>query len=247
MSSSAKPPAPIRWAAEVAPVKEVTLLGSADLAFWQEKLRPAELTPAVHDGHARIMLCAVDAKFHGIPFRELSISVLVSRSAGTASDEGAYLLHAFNSSRLFACLERTVFETPYYAAGIDVNVGPPAAFRAAAGNHVPLAAAMGSDVAQRPVVLSNDITFQGPLFLPARRAGMADGEKYFVAKLTGATKVLAFDPLYDSAIIDPDTDIPALKWLAAAGFTPVAWHLRAAGRHAKSKTYRRAARDPWAA
>src|SRR5262245_50276605 len=108
--------APLRWAAEVAPVSEVTLLGSAELPFWRQQLRPAALSPTIKDGRAQLMISAVAAKFKGMPFRELSISVLVSRHAEGGTADGAFLIHAFNSSQLFACIERTFFHTPYFPA-----------------------------------------------------------------------------------------------------------------------------------
>jgi hypothetical protein len=236
---------PIRWAAEIAPVKEVTLLGSAELAFWQEQLRPAGLTPAVHEGRARIMFCAADGKFKGIAFRELSISIFVSRQADGTSADGAYLVHAFNSSRLFACIERTFFATPYFPAEVVVIVEPPASFVAAPWKKSPLVAVMDPDAAARTPLRSGDEGFWGPIFLPSLRLGAAGADKFFVAKISGATRVFAFDQDHDSVIMDPASGPPVLQWLIDSGFRGQEWHVRAAARHGKSKTYRRAARDPW--
>ena len=80
-------------------VREVALAGTADLAYWRERLRGEGLAPLDDDGRASLLLTAIESKFRGIPFRELSISVLLPGG-------GAFLAHAFNSSRLLAFAER---------------------------------------------------------------------------------------------------------------------------------------------
>jgi hypothetical protein len=92
----------IKWAAELAHVREVSLLGTADLAFWKEQLLKEDLLPAERDGQAQILIIAASAKYMGVRFQELSFSVLVSRVKEGNRQDAAYLLRAFNSSRLFA-------------------------------------------------------------------------------------------------------------------------------------------------
>lgn len=235
----------IQWAAQISPVKEVTLLGSADLACWQEHLRPAGLTPASFDGRARIMVCAADARFKGMAFRELSISLFVSREADGSSADGAYLTHAFNSSRLFACIERTFFATPYFPAEVVVTGEPLTGFFVYQRGKVALQASLenGRGVPLR----TGDEGFCGPLFLPSLKRGAAGSDKFFVAKLEGATHVFAFDPQRHSLDFDAANGPPVFQWLGDSGFRGEEWQIRPAGQHAKSKTYRRAARDPWLA
>jgi hypothetical protein len=48
---------------------------------------------------------SINAKLHGIPFRELSFGVFVSRREGSATQEGVYLVRAFNSVRFFAFVD----------------------------------------------------------------------------------------------------------------------------------------------
>ena len=75
----------IKYVAEVSPVKEVMLLGLADLAFWKERLAAENLTPLAQGGQAQLFISATEARFHGIRFRECIIGVhvqRVKRSAG---------------------------------------------------------------------------------------------------------------------------------------------------------------------
>ena len=69
---------PVTWAAELAHVREVSLLGTADVAFWQDRLRNEELLPTERDSLTPILVIAVDARFWGVRFQELSFCVLVS-------------------------------------------------------------------------------------------------------------------------------------------------------------------------
>ena len=67
-----------RYVAEVTRVREVSLLGSADLAFWRERLSAENLLPAERDGKARIMIVGAAMRFMGIRFSEISFSVILS-------------------------------------------------------------------------------------------------------------------------------------------------------------------------
>ena len=56
------------WAAVIAPVREVILAGTADLAYWREQLWPEGLRPAEAEGRAALLVTAMSAKFNGLPF-----------------------------------------------------------------------------------------------------------------------------------------------------------------------------------
>src|SRR5436190_14809837 len=99
----------IKWAAKLSHVREVSLLGTADLAYWADRLKAQGLAPDARDGKAQVLIVAADARFMGVPFREVSLSVLAREDAGKTTREGTYLLHAFNSSRFFAFCERRLF------------------------------------------------------------------------------------------------------------------------------------------
>ncbi len=119
---------PPKYSVEISPVREVTLVGAANLAFWIERLRTEKLRPADHDGQAQIYISAVASRFKGIPFREVSISICAYSDSIDTTVEGIFLAHAFNSVRFFAWCERRFFSTPYYHAAIAVDPGPPASF-----------------------------------------------------------------------------------------------------------------------
>src|SRR5947207_14645228 len=103
----------VKWAADLAHVREVSLRGTADLAFWQDRLAKEELAPAADDGHAHLLIIAADLKFIGVRFREVSFSVLVERRGEGTGSDAAFLVRAFNSCRFFAFSERVFFSTPY--------------------------------------------------------------------------------------------------------------------------------------
>jgi len=44
---------PVKWVAELSHVREVTQLGTADLPYWQDRLREEKLDPAERDGQAQ--------------------------------------------------------------------------------------------------------------------------------------------------------------------------------------------------
>lgn len=59
----------MKYVAELAHVREVSLPGSADLGFWAERLRGEGLTPVEHAGRARVLVVACDSKFFGVRVR----------------------------------------------------------------------------------------------------------------------------------------------------------------------------------
>lgn len=134
----------VKWVAELALVREVSLLGTADLAFWKDRLLKEELLLAECDGQAQVLIIASDLKYMGIRFRELSFSVLVSPPERTWSD-AAYLLRAFNSSRLFAFCERMFFSTPYYHGDVRVSASLPASIHLVKKGDAVFAARMGDE------------------------------------------------------------------------------------------------------
>src|SRR5688572_9891322 len=106
---------------EISPVREVTLVGTADLSYWTRELDAERLRAADHDGHAQIIITAVASRFLRVAFRELSIAICALDDAADSTCEGVFLAHAFNSVRFFAWSERTFFSTPYYHAVVAVD------------------------------------------------------------------------------------------------------------------------------
>ncbi len=91
---------PVKWVAELAHVREVSLLGSADLALWRDRLRKEDLVPAEKNGKAQLLVVAPDMKFMGVRFREVSFSVLVRPPEEGAGRDAAFLVHASDISQM---------------------------------------------------------------------------------------------------------------------------------------------------
>ncbi|MBK8030527.1 MAG: hypothetical protein IPK17_13690 [Chloroflexi bacterium] len=86
---------PIEYVTIVEPVLEVTLIGTADRAVWAPHF---DLGAQTADP-VTVVLSAVETTYMGVRFRELSLSLLLDDAKGI-------LVHAFNSSRMFAFIER---------------------------------------------------------------------------------------------------------------------------------------------
>src|SRR5688572_4141741 len=135
----------VKYVAEISPVREVWLLGTADLAFWAEHLKGQALSPAEFEGRARILLSAIEARYMGVRFRELCISVFVRGEHAGAGDDQLFLAQGFHSSRLFAWFERTLFSTPYEHGEIELNAAVPASVRLVEGGEAVFRAEMTPD------------------------------------------------------------------------------------------------------
>jgi hypothetical protein len=225
----------IKYVADLIDVREVALLGTADLAFWKDLLRKETLFPVERDGRAQLLIIAAELKYLGVRFRELSFSVLVSRRQGEAKEEGAYLTRAFNSFRPFAFAERVFFSTPYYYGDVRLDVGYPASVRLVEGGEVVFGAEMTAAPGREPARSGED-GWYGPVFLP----GHGPNGKLFFAKLSGPTQTSPFVPSEDVITLKPSKNAPVLNWLVESNFAGHEWAVRADARHAKSKTYRRA-------
>lgn len=201
-------------------VHEVALTGTADAGYWRAIVGREGLILREEEGRAALLLTAIESRFRGIPFRELSISVVL--------DSGALLLHAFNSSRLLAFAERAFFQTPYHRAELALDERVPARFAAMAGGDTLFSARMGSRAA--PVTRVDEV-FEGPIYLPG-------GSKVFYARLSGVGDVFPFVQA-DQAEINPHAHAPIFKQLIESGFAGREWLVRSGAVHARSRTYPR--------
>jgi hypothetical protein len=224
-----------RYNVEISSVRDIILRGTADFSFWKERLQGEDLVPAGDDGKAQLMLIAVDAKFMGLRFRELSIAVFVCEPGGGGEPMGVYLPHAFNSLRLFAFIERTFYHTPYYRANIRVETRLPAAFEVSLAEGVILGANMpdGATGATRKASRSQVEEWEGPILLP--RDGTQNEGKLFFARLTGHTDAYSF-AAHDTITLKPTRAAPIVDWLVASEFSPQEWAIRTSARHARSKS-----------
>ena len=233
---------PVKWAAELAHLREVSLLGTADLAFWKDRLMKEDLLPAESEGQAQLLIVAADARFWGVRFRELSFSVLVSRQEEGTPQDAAYLLHAFNSCRLFAFCERVFFSTPYYHGYVGVSASFPACIHLIKEGEVVFRAEMEANASgpgREPSCRGED-GWEGPVFLPENRRGKGRQGNLFFARLRGYTLTYQCNPSKDSVTIRPSPDSENLQALVASHFVAKEWAVREDATHAKSKTYKRA-------
>ena len=228
----------VKWAAELAHVREVSLRGTADLAFWKGRLSREGLTPAERDGRAQVLVIAADGRFHGVRFRELSFSVVVTPPhEGPPTRDAAFLVRAFNSSRLFAFCERTFFSTPYYHGDVRLSASVPASVELTVKGRAVFAAHMGlpAEGPQRAPSRVGEAGWEGPVFLPRKAAGNDHAGRYFVARIRGETQTYPFEAT-DSVQITPSADGDVFSALAASEFVAEEWALRPDASHAKSKT-----------
>lgn len=217
-------------AAVVEDARELRLIGRANLDFWNARLAGRPFRPFAVDGAAEIVIGATALVWKGFGFNELTISLAVADRNDPTAQSGYYLLHAFNSNRFFAFCERFFFSTPYLFGRVELRETAPLLIDARAAGETGLRAETAGAAARGGA--AEDETWEGAVFLP-----VAGDEKYFIAKLSGETKIYPFaatDRLeFRSA--DPD-DVFAR--LADSGFAGREWRARSRAFHAKSKTYR---------
>jgi hypothetical protein len=222
-------------------VREVSLLGTADLAFWSTRLREEHLSPATRDDRAQLLIIAADMKYRGVRFRELSVSVLVSRPEEGMRRDAAYLTGAFNSCRLFAFVERAFFGTPYSHGDVRVSASLPASIHLIKKGETIFRAEMAADssgTAREPLRHGED-GWEGPVFLPRKRRGRGHPGNVFFARLRGDTRTYPFRASQDTLEIASAAGSAVLQALRDSHFVAREWILRADAAHAKSKTYKR--------
>ena len=217
-----------KYLTEIQNVREVTLVGSADLEFWQNHLAKERLFPYNNDGQAELLINAVELQWMGINFRELVISLPVCESRDGDAMDGYYLVQAFSSSRLLALSERLFFQTPYALGAIEVNAQVPAFFGVGAGERRSFRAKMSVTNSHSG---QGKESFEGKIFVP--------NHKYSFAKLSGAFEVYPFLRDQDTLAIDTKGMNRAFRWLVASNFAGKEWHVRRNGTHARSGTYKR--------
>jgi hypothetical protein len=224
----------VKYAAELARVREAALLGSADLDYWRDRLRGEDLVPLATGDRAQILIIAAAGNYLGVPFREVSVNVLTAASDQVPT-AGAFLVRAFNSCRFFAFCERAFFSTPYVHATVRVDAAA-TAFEVADRRGARFRASLDTDNV-REVIRTGDAGWSGPVFLPNRRPGRAG--HWFYARVHGDTWTYPFLPGRDAVAIEPRPECEALQALVDSHFTGREWAVRLNATHAKSKTY------PW--
>lgn len=204
---------PIEYVTVVDPVLEVTLIGTADRAIWAPHF---DLGAPTADP-ITVVLSAVETTYMGVRFRELSLSLLLDDTQGI-------LLHAFNSNRVFAFIERQMFHTPYYHAAISVAARH---IRLARQGHPLLDACLPESAFSEH---SADECREWRLTLPTTKP------QYFYARLEGHTEYYA-SAGSTAQLFDHPAQPPAFAYLRQSNFRLHTWSVRATARHSKSKTY----------
>lgn len=235
------PPAtaqPIQYTVAIHNVRELNLFGAADYAYWAAHLAGTGLTPQLINGQAEVSIGATDLTWAGVRFNESIVVLSLGAAAAPETPAGAYLLHAFNSRRALAFMERVFFQTPYYPAAIELDGQPPMRFAVddRAGGQLRAAAVVGD----RPARATAEV-WEGPIHLPRRRTAPQGRGGYFYARLAGPGSAYPFVAATDTFALTPSADSPVLGWLAEAQFTPLEWRCRPAADHSKSRTFPRPA------
>jgi hypothetical protein len=222
----------VNYISTIKNVREIALSGTADLTFWQAKLRPQGLIPFAIDGNAALVITATKAKFMGIGFKEVAIAVAVAAPDDPAVQRGQYLAYAFNSSRLLAFAERLFFQTPYYPAEIEVE-DHTASITVRDQASVIFKAAIAESTARER---RENSVWEGKLFLPRDAAKPTIPGKYFVARLAGETDIYPASAA-DTLVLKPPQPDHICQELIESGFTANEWRTRSNAVHARSASF----------
>ena len=220
--------------------RSVSLLGTADLDFWKDRLEAEDLAPAERDGNAQLLIVAAEMRFMGVRFRELSFSVLVRPKQAGLSEDGAFLVQAFNSCRLLAFFERVLFSTPYRFGDVRVSVSFPASILLSQLGEVVFQATMELIAAtpNRQPARSDNGGWEGPIFLPSQGRDRDQGRLFF-GRIKGHTQTYPFLPSSDAVMIRPSPGSEVLQSLIDSHFVGQEFVIRQDATHARSKTYKR--------
>jgi hypothetical protein len=231
--------ATFKYIAVLPHVREIALRGTADLAFWKDRLAGEHLFPLDFGGQAHVLLSAIESRFLSVRFREITICVFARRDGREGGQEGLYLALAFNSSRLFTSVERVAFSTPYRHGTIRVDSALPGSIALFEGPDASLSAAMAyvGPASNRQPIRVGAHGWEGPIFLPSVGHGPRASGKWFFAKVIGHTRVYPFLPAVDQVKVGPGRSQEALRRVIESGFTGREWSIREDSRHARTKTF----------
>jgi hypothetical protein len=224
----------VKFIADVKHVKEVILVCDADLAFWREQLKPTGLFPYNCDGKAEIQISATDLRWMVSHTNEFTVSIVVSETAQAHTQDGSYLIYAFNSSGLFAFIERTFFNTPYYPAYIQIDEKVPAHIQLSESSSLIFNAQMGRSL---DPARSQSEMWQGKIFLPNSKGAISTKHRYFIARLGGDTQAFTYSASTDTLEITPSKKHPVFDWLLDSNLTGKEWRLRQDATHSRSATF----------
>ena len=213
-------PEQIEYITVVEPVLEVSLIGNASRESWQSLIQKENLV--VEGNTLEIILSAVSAKYMGIPFRELSVSLRLN-------EDEFFLIHAYNSLWWFALAERKFFRTPYYSA--DIQVAPHYIQLSKGQNRV-----FEAKLADATKVIEDTAERNTwKIHLPRKLRKQAHQAHCFHAILEGATQYYDLASLQTTVSTQGHSEA-VFATLAQSDFTVRQWLVREKARHSKSKT-----------
>ena len=215
-------PEDAKYVATVSNVKELRLIGEANLEFWNKQFVDKPFQVFHKNGFAEITIAATELVWKGFRFNELTIVLTLGEKGNPTKQDGVFMLSALNSNRFFAFCERTFFSTPYHFAKINLSETKPFSMSSSVNNQSVFKAEMSKSMSPSREV---DDDWEGTIFLPSG--------KYFIAKLLGKTQIYQFDKADEITFAKH----PIFDLMAQSNFTGKEWRWRSDAFHAKSKTY----------
>jgi hypothetical protein len=209
----------------IEPVLEVTLICQGKVALWETFLANEGIMLPSDQDKVEIVLSAVEARYMGMKFRELSCSLRINETQ-------VFLVHAFNSNYLFALAERTFFRTPYYHGNLAVT---PHHIRLMNQEKPLLEATLPKAVS---VTHCQEEADEWQILLPSALRKQPTLPHYFNARLEGSTRYYAVLP--DRPVLFVGAGLPnSLKPLGESEIIVEKWLVRDRARHSKSQTFTR--------
>ncbi len=224
----------VKYVATVKNVRELVLEGTADLTWWRDHLANEDLEPIEEDSCAVVMLAGLDAKWMGLPLREIAV-IVAARCKHKLVEPGFLLASAFNASRFMVFFERHWFHTPYTRRP-DQRVTVGATSSICLGNQpMPdVFAELGPRAPSERLVPQEEMGLTGPLVIP--RVKDRTRRAWFMVSIKGLTSTFDFDPDRDRFELGPKTTAPIFDDLRDSQFRPKQWYVRKRATHARGKT-----------
>ncbi len=225
---------PTRYPVTISDVREVMAIGRADLAYWREQLEPEALWLRAVEGQAEIAITATSALWFGIAFRELTVSVSISRHPDGSTHDGFFLMQAYNNRSSFAWVERMMFKTPYDSGDIDLTTGTACGLALRRGETLGLELRRGAGREMGPEL---ELDWEGPILVPGRTE--REPGRFFRARLAGRGRQAPFMPGVDTWVVEESGAVGVVRQLRESGFSPSLWQVRESAVHARTSSFDR--------
>lgn len=224
------PPVSPDYLVTIGGIREVSLVGSADAAYWRERLGKEGLFPYPGGEKVEITIGAAAIRWKGIDSLEFTLAVAVSDQEESVKKD-YFLLIAFNSSPFFAWIERTIFLSPFFQNGIRLVERIPVSFGVNKNKTWFISGQMGAQGRPGSTV---DETWKGTYYLPGDL--ILGIRRRFSARIEGRTTIYPFLNGLDNLWINPTSHRKVFNWLLESHFSPQEWKIRQDALHARSVT-----------